>query len=349
MTAQIVAATIHQLDKQPQTNGPNSVKLTAKDGNLPLDNNLTELCGTLIAMYTKQANSNGTLGIDPMAHQFPVHLRNYLSGAAEFLDFTINATKRIALEMSNANFSSGGYSLFLRYSDNSQDFLFVAMLKLKSGQGIDAEKLELTANLNIDLGHLHEAARINLTRWKVNEQPYLTFIKGRARKDGVSDYFRDALACTGYTDSKHHTQQLLRAADDFVAARTDLTADAKATERQDMRRRLFECLESNRDEVPLATLAAAISPSAPEDFISHVKSNADSSNSYNLDDRFKPHRPAFIALKRVTGKIGTVTLAFDVADVKAERVRYDATDDVIILTAPTAELKSAIQENATIS
>ena len=209
MTVQIVAATIHRLEKQPKSSGVNSVKLTPKNAELPVDEKLQNLCSALIAMFTKQANSNGTLGIDPNVHQFPVHLRNYVSGSAEFVSFTIEATNRIAIEMSDANFSSGGFALFLRYVVDAQEFLFVAMLKLKSGQGIDPEKLELTANLNIDLDHLHEAARINLTRWNDDKQPYLTFIKGRARKDVVSDYFRDALACTTYTDSKHHTTQLL--------------------------------------------------------------------------------------------------------------------------------------------
>ena len=112
-----------------------------------------------------------------------------------------------------------------------------------------------------------------------------------------------------------------------------------------MRRRLYECLDSNRSEVPLATVAAAVSPSAPEDFLAHVKSIADT-GGYHLDDRFMPYRKTYIGLKRVTGRIGTVSLAFDVADVQAERVRYDSNSNSIILTSPSEQLKTAIQEYA---
>lgn len=346
MTVQIIEATIHQLDKLAQTHGDDSVVLKPRETHLPLNDVLTRLCDDLIHMYGKLANSNGTLGVDPNAHKFPVHLHAYEAQTVGFLAFTKAAIELIADEMKKAFLSNGGYALFLRYKVDEQDFLLVVMLKLRPGAGIDADTLDLTETLNIDLAHLHEAARINLTRWRSDQQPYLTFIKGRARKNDVSDYFRDALSCTSFTDSKHHTEQVIRAARDFVMARQDLSEEQKRSEMVEMRRRLFECLDNNRIEVPLATVAAAVHPEDPDQFVVHVKSDAHA-NTYHLDDRFKPHRAVYVGLKRVSGKIGTVSLAFDVADVLAERVRYDPKTDAIILAAPSDHLKSAIQEHAT--
>jgi|GEM_PF-548997 len=341
----ITNATIHQLDKSAQSQGDDSVTLKPRDANLAVNDVLQRLCDNLIEMYAKVANSNGTLGVDPLTHKFPVRLKEYSTGVTAFMPFTLASVGLIAEHMSKAFLANGGYALFLRYEVDDQDFLLVAMLKLKPGAGVDADTLDLTETLNIDLAHLHEAARINLTRWQGDQQPYLTFIKGRSRQSGVSDYFRDALACTSFTDSKHHTEAVLRAARDFVEARTDITPDQKRSEVAEMRRRLYGCLDSNRSEVPLATVAAAVSPSAPEDFLAYVKSNADT-GGYHLDDRFMPYRKTYIGLKRVTGKIGTVSLAFDVADVQAERVRYDSNSNSIILTSPSEQLKTAIQEYA---
>jgi len=345
MSFQITDATIHQLDKSAQSQGDDSVTLNPRDTNLAVNDVLHRLCGNLIEMYAKVANSNGTLGVDPVAHKFPVRLKEYSAGTTAFMPFTLASIKLIAEHMSKAFLANGGYALFLRYIVDDQDFLLVAMLKLKPGAGVDADTLDLTETLNIDLAHLHEAARVNLTRWQGDLQPYLTFIKGRSRQSGVSDYFRDALACTSFTDSKHHTEAVLRAARDFVEARADLQPEEKHGEMAAMRRRLYDCLDSSRNEVPLATVAAAISPSAPEDFLAHVKSNADA-GGYHLDDRFTPYRRAYIGLKRVSLKYGTVSLAFDVADVQAERVRYDSKSNSIILTSPSEQLKTAIQENA---
>ena len=345
MPIQITDATIHQLDKSAQSQGDDSVSLKPRDTNLPVNDVLKRLCSDLIDMYAKVANSNGTLGVDPLAHKFPVHLKEYAAGTDAFIPFTLTSVRLIAEHMGKAFLANGGYSLFLRYAVDDQDFLLVVMLKLKPGAGVDAVTLDLTETLNIDLAHLHEAARINLTRWRGNQQPYLTFIKGRSRQSGVSDYFRDALACTSFTDSKHHTEAVLRAAREFVEARTDIQPDEKRTELSAMRRRLFDCLDNNRLEIPLATIAAAVSPSAPEDFLVHVQNRA-TDGGYHLDDRFTPYRKTYIGLKRVSGKIGTISIAFDVADVQAERVRYDSNSDSIVLTSPSDQLKTAILEYA---
>jgi nucleoid-associated protein len=346
MPVQIIEATIHQLEKGAQTQGLDSVNIHPRPNHLPIDGVLQRLSDSLILMYTKVANSNGTLGVDPIAHRFPVHLKQYLDGGTAFMQFTLETIGQIARKMEDSFLASGGYALFLRYRNDAQDFVLVAMLKLKPGAGIAAGTLDLTETLNIDLAHLNEAARINLTRWHDNQQPYLTFIKGGTRQADISDYFREALACTSYTDSKHHTEALLRAARDFVETRLDLSPEPRRLEMLAMRHRLFDCLDSNREEVPLATIAAAVNPIAPEAFLAHVASRAEGGDGYHLDERIKPNRKTYISLKRVSGKIGTVSLSFDVADVQAERVLYDAGTDSIILKSPNDALKAAILEHA---
>lgn len=294
-------------------------------------------------MYGRQANSNGTLGVDPSVHKFPVALQEHISGRSGFIDFTHAALAFIAEEMGKAFLASGGYALFLRYEVDAQDFMLVVMLKLKPGAGIDAATLDLTETLNIDLSLLHEAARINLTRWRLAQQPYLTFIKGRTTsRSEVSDYFQSALACTNYTDSRHHTEAIIRAAKGYVVTRSDLTVAQKKEEIIDVRRRLYECLHNHPDEVSLTALAVAVHSQAPEDFIAHVQARRD---EYHLDDRFKPDRKSYIGLRRVAGKIGTVSLSFDVADVHERRVRYDESTNTIVISGPSPHLIEEIKQN----
>jgi nucleoid-associated protein len=345
MAVEIIEATIHHLEKAAQSRGEGSVMVHPRSTLLPVDGVLQRLCESLILMYTKAANSNGTLGVDPSAHQFPVHLREYVDGQIPFIAFTHKAVEQIKQQMQGSFLASGGYALFLRYRTDLHDLMLVAMLKLKAGAGIDAGTLSLTETLNIDVAHLNEAARINLTRWRGNQQPYLTFIKGATRQIEVSEYFRQALACTSFTDSKHHTVAVLRAANDFVDGRADLSMQDRRIEKAEMRRRLFECLDSNREEVRLATIAAVVNPTEPDAFLDHIR-NRPEGDSYNLDSRFKPNRNIYLALKRVHSKMGTVSLSFDVADVLAERVRYDAETGTVILQSPTEQLKKSILDHA---
>lgn len=344
MPIQITDATIHQINKEAQTKDEGSVTINARQENLPTDDLLDALCQSLINLYTRHANSNGTLGQDPVEHRFPVHLKSYIDGQTPFIPFTLDVLGILKTQMEESFLSTGGYALFLRYSTDEHDMLLVVMLKLKTGSGIDATTLSLTKTLNIDLEHLHEAARINITRWQSGQQPYLTFIKGRSSANDVSEYFRKSLACTGFTDSKHHTEAVLRAADEFVNARQDLDVAGKQGERIAMRQRLYDCLSTVVDEIPLITVAANVYPSDPQLFIDYIKAKA-VDGGYHLDDRFKPHRPTFQRLHRVKARWGAVQIAFDVEDVREERVRYDEQLDAVVLSKPPESLKRTITEN----
>lgn len=341
-------ATIHQLIKATQTSGDDSVGQHVRQEPLPVDEVLRNLCVELLSLYATSVNSNGTLGQDPVIHTFPVALASYTAGQTDFQAFTVAALNLIKEEMKEAIFANGGYALFLRYEHDNIDFLLIAMLKLKAGAGIDEETLSLQPTLNIDLKLLHEAARINLTRLANQEHPYLTFIKGKAKKGDITGYFRKALACVTFTDSKHHTDQLIKAAQAFVEAREDLvTPEQKREERSLMRKRLVDCLEANPLQVVLATAAAAIMPGAPDDFLEFLQTGS-AAGQYHIDDSFQPHKATYRPLHRISAKIGhSISVAFDVEDVLAHRVTYDPDRDAIVLRSPPESLKQAIIENDT--
>ncbi|MCY1165222.1 Nucleoid-associated protein YejK [compost metagenome] len=264
---QIREATIHQLIKAAQTVGEGSVVEQVRPEPLPVDDILQELCRELLGLYATSVNSNGTLGQEPLVHVFPVTLSSYVQDQTDFQTFTVSALTLIKEAMKDAIFANGGYALFLRYEQDGVDFLLIAMLKLKAGAGIDQETLSLQPTLNIDLKLLHEAARVNLTRLAANTQPYLTFVKGKAKQGDITEYFRKALACVTYTDSKHHTDQLIKAAEAFVASRADLNPEQKTEERMQMRKRLSECMQQNSAQLVIATAAAAIRPEGPDEFM----------------------------------------------------------------------------------
>jgi nucleoid-associated protein len=337
-------ATIHQLIKAAQTVGEGSVTEHVRPMPLPVDEILKELCTELLGLYATSVNSNGTLGQDPLIHAFPVTLSSYVGGETDFQAFTVAGLTLIKEAMKDAIFANGGYALFLRYEQDGVEFLLIAMLKLKAGAGIDEATLSLQPTLNIDLKLLHEAARVNLTRLASNTQPYLTFVKGKAKQGDITEYFRKALACVTFTDSKHHTDQLIKAAEAFVAARADLNPEQKAEERMQMRKRLSECMQQNSLQLVIGTAAAAIRPEGPDEFIQFLQSPQ--AADFHIDHSFQPHKATYRRLYRITGKIGqTISVAFDVEDVQTHRVSYDAGLNSIILTNPPEALKQSILEN----
>jgi len=342
----IKEATIHQLSKAVQTRGEDSVTRHVRTTPLPIDTTLRNVSQDLLAMYATRSNSTGTFGADPTLHQFPILLTQNHQGAMSFLDFTTKALGLIEQEMAKTLLASGGFVLFLRYEQNNNDYLLVAMLKLKPGAGINEQTLDLEPTLNIDINLLHEAARINLSQYVAGTQPYLTFIRGKSRAGSVTEYFRTSLACQNFTSAKFHTEQLIQAANDFVDVREDLTSDDdRRRELIEMRARLYDCFAQNRKEVVLQTLAAAIMPEDPDNFMDFIR-DAALTERYQLSHRFQPDRKTFDRLKRIQGRIGkTITLSFSVEDVQQSRVAYDANANVIVLHDPSVELIRGIEDN----
>lgn len=343
---QIIEATIHRLRKAAHTHGEGSVTTQLRENNLPIDETLEGVCRDLLALYHRTSDSSGTFGNNPNVHVFPVRFDEYLQGALPFPDLSQATVDLIASQMAGVRLANGGYALFLRYREPPNDFLLIAMLKLKPGAGIDEDSLGLLPTLNIDLDLLNEAARINITRLQADEEPYLTFIKGARKGAEVTEYFRNALACQNYTNAAEQTKQLILAADDFVRQREDLESEEQRQhERLETRRRLFDCLQQNREEITLATAAAAIYPAEPNEFVTFTQAVVDGERTYKFDGRFKPDRKTTQNLRRISGSMGSVRVSFDVADVRSGTVEYDPQRDAIIIKQPSNKLKQDILEH----
>lgn len=342
---QIIEATIHRLVKVAKISGQGSVRQKLREANLPIDKTLETVVADLISLYAKSVDSQGTFGADKNIHLFPLRFKEYLGGQLEFKEMASIGLSLIADKMQSAIFANGGYALFVRYIYQEYDFFLVAMLKLRPGAGIDEETLSLEPTFSIDLDRLNEAARVNISRMKDGVEPYLTFIKGKRNKTQVTDYFRSALSCTSFTSSAHHTQQLMQAADAYVAQRDDLPDDqAKQNEKIDMRQRLFDYFKASADEVTLETAAAHIHPNRSEDFMRFAKGTG-AQSQFHFDDAFKPDKKTYKKLQRISAIMGSVRVSFSVQDVQDGTVSYDVRQNAIIIRSPTESLKREITDN----
>jgi nucleoid-associated protein len=340
---EIKNAIIHKLVKAQHTSGEGSVTLQMRQELLPNDATLTSVCSQTLHLFQRKGNNTGTFGQDEDVHRFPIRVQEHLGGKADFVEFSKHALNIIQEKMSHSSASNGGHAFFVHYSSGEDEFLLVAMLKLREGAGI-ADNLALLPTLVIDTDRLHEAARVNLSRWAKDEQPYLTFIKGRGA-DEVTAYFRDALACEGYTSGRHHTKQVIEAAEKYVHELDGLNQEEKRQRWTEVRARLFDCFASNKDEVGLTAIAVAIEPNSPDLFVDYVTVGPKAAQ-FQVSHQFKPDRDSYRALKRVSGKMGSVSVSFDVADVLQGRVAYDEASDALLIYGPAPELKRGVTENA---
>lgn len=127
----------------------------------------------------------------------------------DFLTFSHSATehfKTIINESPAAKASAkGGYLLFDYYVRDSIYFLSIILLRDKIG--IIVDDLNFSQMEEIDLEKFHLGARINLSRWKINEDRYIGYSIGDRSKK-VTDFFAKFIGCNQYTRAKEDTKQL---------------------------------------------------------------------------------------------------------------------------------------------
>lgn len=319
---EIKDAIIHGLDKD---SGSKLVGLEPRPTKLAeIDERMNKLGAAILKIYGETPSNYGAFDKDHDVYKFPSHLNNYLSSDPSLLNFSLETLNLIAAKIADAHTATGGFVLFLRYSNAGRDWLLIVMLKLKPGTGIDRNTFQLSDSMSFDVDHLHEAARIDLEKYKTNTQPYLSFIKKSGRQDDVTQYFRRAIGCTDYTEAKYNTVELLKAVDAYCD-----DFELPPEEKQKVRRKTYDYCEekrTSREPVNLTSLSAHINDQEPEKFITYARQG-----DFDVSETFDPHKATYSKYQRIKGKFGSVSVGFDVEDIINETVDYDEENNWLII------------------
>lgn len=324
---EIIEAIIHGLHKEARTN---QVRENFRSALTPSNNYLETLGDELLKAYAHASNNYGCFDADAATHPFQSRLNEYLDGDTQahgLVGFSHSACRLIKSQLEGSFFATGGYVCFLRYQNQGKDWLLVVMIKLKAQIGINESDVTLEENMSFDMGHLHEAARIDLGKWRQNEEPYLSFVKLRDSKDEVTRYFRLALGCTDYTNSKANTQQAIAAVNAYCEEQ-DWDLDRCIQARQAVFDH-FQQKNAQGEPVNKVALSALINDQEPEDFSRFV-----AEHNYEINETFAPHARTFRILKRIQRKFGSISVAFDVADVISHKVDYDVASGRLYIVEP---------------
>ncbi|MBK7900055.1 MAG: nucleoid-associated protein [Betaproteobacteria bacterium] len=168
--------------------------------------------------------------------------------------------------------------------------------------------------------------------------PYLSFIKKRQGGAEVSRYFREALGCTEYTDSKHHTGQM-RDAFEAYSAHNAWTQEQKRAARQ----RIYDYCDAKEkagESVNLAALSALVDDQNPDTFSDYVRDN-----DYEVGETFKPHKATYTRFKRISRTFGSVKVSFDVQDLLNGGVDFDEDNACLVINNLPEELIEEIKKH----
>ncbi|MEZ5528992.1 MAG: nucleoid-associated protein [Porticoccaceae bacterium] len=195
----------------------------------PTDEGVKKLLEGVTKTYGSRNNS-ASYGIFREAGEgrgaFPDTFDHYIGlvnpSADNFLALSRFAMDELYAKAHDSGPASGGYMLFADYVHQGDQFLLVAMIKQKEGLML-TEDLKPESLMALDLTKLHQAARINFTKYRAflsadaeaqAELVYLSFISP-SQERGASGYFVTALGCQAGSTARKATDSLIKASAAF--------------------------------------------------------------------------------------------------------------------------------------
>lgn len=262
---EVLSAIIHRVDKQSAST---EVHLHLAEADLAIDETVTRVATEVRGLY-KRGVVYGVFQPDEETYRFQPLLRECMDQDwADFLPFTQQAMRLLKARMEEKPASAGGYVMFIRYVEQDTDYIFVLMMNDKVGAAV-TDRLTLKDSIHLDLGKLYVAARVNLSRWRLDQREnepgqhkYVSFIRGRRI---VSDYFTAFIGCSEITKPAKATGLVIDILHNY-AREKNLSAEEKDRHRRIADDYLRACLEEER-EASLEQLSVQLNEEAPEDFL----------------------------------------------------------------------------------
>jgi nucleoid-associated protein len=309
----INAAIVHRIDKERQ----GKATVTLRKDVLPQDGVLTSLVEKSRDAYN--TNPNRAVGVfqpNQLVYPFSKLLDTYLMKGVDLLTFSHQAMGVLENHINGEPFATGGYAIFIDYNDDAKNqFFMVVILKLKGGVGISEADLALSENWNLDVDHLHEAARINIQNWKAPKGNYISFARTASTNKTFTQYFREFIGCTQFIESKAQTSLLVKTINNYCRD-SALTPEASQT----LKTKAFEYFEEQKKEnkpISLAAISMRFDDAAPKAFTDYI-----AQNEIELGDGFDPDKTSYKHLKRIGGKDLDMSISFDRA-LLGNSVRYN--------------------------
>ncbi|WP_170941709.1 nucleoid-associated protein [Cellvibrio mixtus] len=204
---------------------------------------------------------------------FPVYFKTYYDYASvddqQFMTLCKGAMRQLYVKAESVPFASGGYVLFADYVHGGIRFFLVAMIKETAGISI-SDDLEPEALIRLDLDRLHQAARINFSKYTdffsekdpelQSQINYLSFISSGS-SGSASGYFVTALGCSRGTTSDRATKTLIQESVQYFRGHPDLKH-----KKNDFKRSLIEYLnekEKSGESVRLSEVGLIVSANIP--------------------------------------------------------------------------------------
>ncbi|PKB42696.1 nucleoid-associated protein YejK [Cellulophaga sp. RHA19] len=316
---------LHQVIKEKL--GKPSLKLSKSL--LPINPTTEEFVQRIIKSYSSKNPTYGIFEADLTLYPFQTYINNYVTGG-DFLDFTVKSMKILEKEISGPT-TTGGYVVFIHYTEKGFDFLTSVMLDNSNQFSVDDIDLTIKKLLGLDIDRLARANRVNINKWKAGGEQYLSFIKGTRN---ISRYFQRFIGSTDLTSSKQNTDKLKVALQSYMADK-GYNDDQKRSIYSKVRNYSLKKVGDDQD-LELRAISVLVNEIEPDDFIEYISERDD----LEVSGVFRVTQKAHLKfLNRIIVREKGYLLEFNRDLIKSNKIIKEG-NDIIIKDIPADILKN---------
>jgi len=304
---------LHQLIKEEYE----APTLNLSDHLLPINETTEEFVEKIIKSYSSKNPTYGTF-LEEDVYQFQNYAKAYFQDF-DFLEFTSKSMEILKKEIDVPK-ATGGYVVFIHYTQNKTDFLITIMLDKSVQFSVDDIHLSLKKLKSLDIDKLARANRLNYQKWKNGDELYLSFIKGTRE---VSRYFQKFIGSTDLTSTKENANRLKNALYSFMD-QMEYTPSKQDETLSRIKHYTLKQIDDEQD-VNLRTISILVDNENPDDFVTYIDEN-----ELEVSGAFRVKRKQdFDFLYRVIVKEKGYSLKFDKELLKAKKITVQ--DNKIII------------------
>mgnify|MGYP001964060878 CR=1 FL=1 len=337
--------------KRDKKSDPLFVKL--RDEENPISG-LSGKLGDLLLNLFSEANLhkgefgvNGDNSVSPYLEQ---KLGDYYDDSLEITDF-IGMTRQLAenyrLILDGNVAIKGGYLVYYQYTKGDDIWFAIAIVPRRDGYDITDDDADVVESNLLEMNKLHLGAAINLSNWKLGlDSRYISFKTGQAKE--LRDYFENYIGCQ--RDKQAIKIETRRLRDAVRQHAKDLGLDdVAAQEKLDTAHAYIQQkLTKDKEPVLLSSVANAVFPDNPQEFVVHATDNFDLGEELTIDNS------ELKRYKKLSGNTRHINLSFD-RILLGDSVVFEPADpddegssDTLHISAIPANLKKAILEELAI-
>lgn len=255
---------LHQIIKE-QLDEP---ELNLSENLLPVNELSIEFVEKLIKSYSSKNPTYGVFEDNDDLFPFQKYILRYFEDN-DFLSFTSDAMDVLNNKI-NTPFATGGYVVFVHYTQNNVEFIITVMLDKSVQFSVDDDNLTLRKLKSLDLERMARANRVNFTKWTGGEHQYLSFIKGTR---SVSVYFQEFIGSTDMTSSKQNTDNLRVALQTYMRD-NNYDEDRKRDVLHRVKGYSLRKYEAEED-LELRAISVLVDDQLPDNFVDFITDNED--------------------------------------------------------------------------